>query len=330
MSRLNLSLACGRNDRTAGLLSGLVRADGIDLICLGIEPVQLFARQLHNKEFDVAEMSLSAYIALRSRSFDEFAALPIFTSRLFRHSYIFVNAAAGISKPEDLRGSVVGVPEYHMTAALFIRGLLSDEYSVSASDVSWVQGGQESPGRKERIPLHLPPDISMRHEPDVSLDRLLTEGAVDALITATAPPAWRAADPRVRRLFDDPMSVASEWYRKTQIYPIMHVIVVRDSILRAHPWVGQSLYDAFVESKRIGLAALEADGVSSVALPFTDMHVEAAHRLLGPDLWPYGLPANLPTLEAAARYSFEQGISQRKVDVQDLFSHAVEEAGWLV
>jgi 4,5-dihydroxyphthalate decarboxylase len=330
MSPLRLSLACGRNDRTAGLLSGLVRADGIDLICLDIEPVQLFARQLHNKEFDVAEMSLSAYIALKSRATDDFAALPIFTSRLFRHSYIFVNTASGVSTPADLHGSVIGVPEYHMTAALFIRGMLSDEYSVHASDVSWVQGGQENPGRQERISLDLPSTISMRHEPDVSLDKLLVEGDIDALITATAPPAWHAGDPRVKRLFDDPVRAASEWYRKTHIYPIMHVIVVRDSILSTHPWVAQSLFDAFTASKKMALAALAADGVSSVALPFTDMHVEEAHRLLGRDLWPYGIAANVPTLEAAARYSFEQGISSARMGIGDLFQHPVEEAGWLV
>lgn len=330
MARLRLSLACGRNDRTAALLSGLVRADGIDLTCLNIEPVQLFHRQLHHQEFDVAEMSLSAYIALKSRSIDDFTALPIFTSRLFRHSYIFVNSESGVSAATDLKGRVVGVPEYHMTAALFIRGLLSDEYSLAASDVSWVQGGQESPGRQERIALDLPRGISLRHEPHVSLNKMLVDGAIQALVTATAPPAWRSGDPRVRRLFADPVTAASEWYRKTQIYPIMHAVVVRSSVLRANPWVGQSLYDVFVQSKNIGLASLEADGVSAVALPFTDLHVEHAHRLLGLDLWPYGLPANLPTLEAAVRYSFEQGISQRKMEVRELFSHPIEEAGWLV
>jgi 4,5-dihydroxyphthalate decarboxylase len=330
MGRLRLSLACGRNDRTAALLSDLVHADGIELTCLSIEPVQLFERQLQRQEFDVAEMSLSAYIALKSRSIDDFTALPIFTSRLFRHSYIFVGADAGISEPADLRGRTIGVPEYHMTAALFIRGMLRDEYSLAASDVSWVQGGQENPGRQERISLELPPEIALRHEPALSLDTLLLDGGIDALVTATAPPSWRTGDPRVRRLFDDPVEAATQWYRKTRIYPIMHAIVVRTSVLNAHPWVGQSLYDAFVASKNIGMAGLEADGVSAVALPFTDVRVEEAHRLLGPDLWPYGVAPNLPTLEAAARYSFEQGISRKRMEVGQLFSHRLAEDGWLV
>ena len=328
MSRLELSVACGLNDRTMALLARWIDVQGLDLNCMAIDPVELFDRQLRLNQFDVAECSLSAYISLIDRGDDRFVGLPVFTSRVFRHSYVFTNSDRGIDDPGQLRGGTIGVPEYHMTAALFIRGLLSDDYGVTAPGVSWVQGGQAKPGRKERIELQLPPSIRVQHVVDRTLDDMLVSGELDALITATAPPSFRAGDPRVRRLFADPESASTDWFSRTEIFPIMHLMTVRRELVERHPWIIQSLYDAFSRSRDMAVDRLRADGVAAVALPFVDLQYERALAMFPQGLWPYGVEPNRRTLEAAARYSHEQGLARRVVSLAELFPVEVREAAW--
>lgn len=323
MSALRLSLACGDYELTRALRDGAVTPEGVELVYLPLPPAEIFWRMLRHEEFHVSEMSLSAYVLERSRGLRRFVAIPVFPFRAFRHSYLFVNEGAGIERPEDLRGRRVGVPEYHMTAALWIRGLLADDYGVAASDVAWFQGGQSAPGREERVELSLPPDISLEPIPaGRTLDGMLATGELDALTTAMVPAAFSDPELPVRRLFDDHRAVELEYHRRTGIFPIMHVVVVRADVYDEHPWVARSLVKAFEVAKDRALDRFH-DHAPASPLPFYRAHLEETLADFGGEgLWSYGLEANRPTLDAALRYSFEQGLSARHVQVEELFSAA--------
>ncbi|WP_326640668.1 hypothetical protein OG884_36905 [Streptosporangium sp. NBC_01755] len=325
MSALPLSFACGSYDRTRALRDGRVPVHGIDLNSMEIGPVELFWRQLRHLEFEIAEMSLSAHIMATANGTSPFVGLPVFPSRVFRRAYVFLHADAGITRPEDLAGKTIGVPEYHMTAALFIRGFLSDDHGVRAEQVQWVQGGQEVPGRLERIELNLPASISLRHEPDRGLDEMLVDGAIDALITASPPPSWLAGNPAVTRLFADPRAAEVEAYHRTGIFPIMHMVTVRRDVVERAPWVPGNLVTAFAQARDLAYQESRDHGASSNILPFYQLEHERTLREFGEDYWPYGVEANRATLEAAVRYSYEQGLSQRICDIEELFSPALLE-----
>lgn len=325
MTALPLSFACGPYDRTRGLRDGRVPVRGIDLNSMEVGPVELFWRQLRHAEFDVAEMSLSAHIMATANGTSPFIGLPVFPSRVFRRAYVFLHAASGIERAEDLAGKTVGVPEYHMTAALFIRGFLADDHGVRADQIEWVQGGQEVAGRLERVELDLPPEISLRHEPDRSLDEMLVDGSIDALITATPPPSWLAGDPAVARLFDDPRAAELEAYRRTGIFPIMHLVTVRRDVVERWPWVPGNLVTAFTQARNLAYEESRDHGASSNILPFYPIEHEQTVRDFGEDYWPYGVEANRATLEAAVRYSHEQGLSRRVCDIEELFTPALLE-----
>src|SRR5579884_2020457 len=321
MSRLRLVFAGGDYDRTRALADGTIRPEGIDLVYLPLEPEEIFWRMLRYQDFDASELSMSAYIVLVSRGDCPFLAIPAFLSRTFRHGCIFVNAAAGIHDPRDLRGRRVGVPEYHMTAALWIRGLLEHEYGVRAADIEWFQGGVEEPGRQERIPLRLPPSIRVHPiGPDQTLDALLVAGEIDALIVARMPPSFVRGDPRVRRLFPDYKAVEREYFRKTGFFPIMHCVVIRRALYEAHPWVAPTLLKALEASKRRALEQAYDSNALRYTLPWLLPDLEEAMRELGRDPWPYGVAANRHTLEAMCQYAHEQGLTERRVAVEELFA----------
>jgi len=222
MSKLHLTLACGDYDRTKTLQDGSLSPDGISLNYLPMQAEEIFWRMGHHQEFHASEMSLANYITMTSRSESPFTAIPVFPSRYFRHSCVFINTDRGLDKPEDLRGKRVGVPEYSITAAVWIRGFLSDDHGIKASDVAWFTGGQEVPGRKERIELRLPPEIKVQPIPqDRTLNDMLDKGEIDALVTARIPSCYAAGAPHVRRLFPDFKTVEIDYYRRTKIFPIM-------------------------------------------------------------------------------------------------------------
>lgn len=323
MSDLRVSLACGAYDRTLPLRDGRVKPKGIDLTYMSVGPAEIFWRQMKFEEFDACEMALSSYIIELSRGIDRFVALPIFPSRVFRRSYIFVRSDAGIERPEDLKGRRVGIPEFHMTAALFIRGFLSDDYGVTAEDIDWVQGGQTKPGRKERIELNLPPSIKIRHEPHRTIEELLLAGEIDAILGAYTPQCFVDGDPRIRRLFDDPAALDREAWKRTGIFPIMHMIAIRREFHERYPWVAVNLRDAFEEARRITLEDLSDHGASSSMYPFFQWEMERTIREFGQDFWPYGVEPNRPTLEAALRYAYEQKLAARLVDIDELFPPAL-------
>ncbi len=320
MSKLKLSLACWNYDRTRSLLEGGIQPDGIDLNYLNLPVEETFFRMLRNREFDVAEMSLSSYTVSLFKD-SPFIAIPIFPSRFFRHSCIYVNADSGIKEPKDLIGKRVGNPEYQMTAPVWIRGVLSDEYGVPVNSVTYVTGGEEEPGRPEKLKLDLPADIRVESiGPTQTLSAMLANGEIDALYTARMPSSFLTGGGRVRRLFEDFTSVEQDYYRRTRIFPIMHTVVIRREIYEQNRWVAQSLTKAFCQAQQETYRDLNETAALKVMLPWLSAHVEETRREMGDDFWPYGFDKNRQTLSTFLRYSFEQGLSKHLLQPEQLFA----------
>jgi 4,5-dihydroxyphthalate decarboxylase len=327
MSRLRLTLACWNYDRTRALADGSVRPEGIDLDYLGLEVEETFFRMLRHREFDIAEMSLSSYTVTLSRDDPPFIALPIFPSRMFRHACIFISTKSGIREPKDLAGRKVGVPEYQMTAPVWIRGILQDEYGVDPSAVHYFTGGVEEPGREEKLKLDLPARIRVTPiGATQTLSRMLADGAIDALYTARTPSTFETNPGAVRRLFDDYVTAERDYHRRTRMFPIMHTVVMRRDVYRAHRWMAQSLCKAFAEAKRRARADLLVTNALSSMLPWQIAQVEEARRELGDDWWPYGLEPNRAVLDTFLRYHHEQGLSKRRLAPEELFAPETHEA----
>jgi 4,5-dihydroxyphthalate decarboxylase len=327
MARLRLTLACWNYDRTRGLADGTVRPEGIDLEYLGLDVEETFFRMLRHQEFDVAEMSLSSYTVTLGRDDSPFVAIPVFPSRLFRHSCIFVSEKSGIREPRELAGRRIGVPEYQMTAPVWIRGILQDEYGVAPASVQYFTGGVEEPGRSEKIALDLPAAIRIASiGATQTLAQMLADDEIDALYTARTPSTFATRPGTVRRLFPDYVAAERDYFRRTKIFPIMHTVVIRRDVYRANPWVAQSLLKAFVEAKRRARADLEHTHALASMLPWQVAHVEEARRELGDDWWPYGFAANRAVLDTFLRYHHEQGLSKRRLAPEDLFAPETLEA----
>jgi len=321
MSKLRLSLACWNYDRTRALQDGRVQPDGIDLDYLNLPVEETFFRMLRHREFDVAEMSLSSYALSLMSSTPSFVAIPVFTSRFFRHSCIYVHAGSGIREPKDLIGKRVGNPEYQMTAPVWIRGILADEYQVPVDAVTYWTGGEEETGRPEKIRLDLPPSIKVAPiGPNDTLAAMLRDGAIDALYTARTPSSFRAGDDRVRRLFDDYVGVERDYFRRTRIFPIMHTVVIRRDVYERNRWIAQSLYKAFCAAQKLTYADLQDTAALKVMLPWANAHVEETRNEMGDDFWPYGFEPNRHVLSTFLRYHHEQGLSRRRLDPQELFA----------
>jgi 4,5-dihydroxyphthalate decarboxylase len=321
VSRLSLTFGCWNYDRTRALADGSIVPDGIDLNYLDMPVEETFFRMLRHREFDIAEMSLSSYTVSLFREPRQFVAIPIFPSRMFRHSSIYVNAAAGIREPKDLIGRRVGCPEYQMTAPVWIRGILAEHYGIPVDGVTYVTGGEESPGRDEKIRLDLPPSIRVeRIGPAQTLTQMLRDGEIDALYTARAPSSFRAGDGKVLRLFGNYHEVERAYYRTTGIFPIMHVVAMRRDVYESHRWIAQSLMKALVAAQRRTYEDLRETAALKAMLPWLVEQVEEAVALMGEDYWPYGFERNRKTLATFLRYSFEQGLSKRQLSPEDLFA----------
>ena len=315
MAKLALTLACGDYDRTRALTTGAVQPAGVELNVVTLEPEAMFYRMARFREFDVSELSLSSYTVLRGRG-EPLVAIPAFPSFSFRHSSIFVGADAGIREPGDLFGKRVGVPKYHMTAAVWIRGTLEDEYGVAPKDVHWFEGGEGA--RVKEVDLTLPADVRKDAVPaDRNLGDMVAAGELDAFIGARRPTAF--ASGRVRRLFPDFRRVERAYYEKTGIFPIMHTVVLKEELAQRHPWLPRSLYDAFVEAKRLAYQRLDFTAALPVSLPWLVAEVEETRALMGDDPFPYGVARNRKTLETLAGYTFRQGLAPRHLSVEEMF-----------
>jgi 4,5-dihydroxyphthalate decarboxylase len=269
-------------------------------------------------------MSLAKYCSLRSRGDDSLVAIPVFPSRVFRHSAIYVRAGDTVRAPSDLVGRRIGIPEWTQTAGVYVRGMLADEHGVGIDQVDWVQAGLNEPGREELVPPALRSGIRYRAVADRRLGDLLLEGEVDAIISARAPDVFLDGSGRVRRLFDDPQAAEEASLEATGIFPIMHTVAIRRDVFDEHPWLAPNLVEAFEESKRRSLRRLLDDSVARLPIPWASSGVERAVRLLGADPWPYGIESNRTTLEAFLRYAHEQGICARSLTPEELFPPSVQ------
>ena len=327
MSKLRLTCACWNYDRTRSLMDGAVQVDGIDLNYLNLPVEETFFRMIRNREFDVAEMSLSSYTVSTFRDPKPFIAIPIFPSRMFRHSSIYINADAGIREPQDLIGKRIGTPEFQMTAPVWIRGILAEHYGVPLDSVTYVTGGEEEPGRIEKQKIDLP--RSIRIEPigaEQTLSKMLATGEIAALHTARMPSTFLSQPDRVKRLFPDFVDVERKYYRETGTFPIMHTVVIRREVYEQNRWVAQSLYKAFAEAQRNTYEDLYVTAALKGMLPWLTAHVEETRALMGDDYWPYGFDANRQTLATFLRYHHQQGLSKTLRTPEELFAPETMEA----
>ena len=317
---LPLTLACWDYDRTEALRDGTVRPAGIDLTYLSLPVEETFFRMARFQEFDAAEMSLSSYTLTLQRG-APFIAIPVFPSRAFRHNGIYVNAGSGVEKPSDLVGRVVGVPEYQVTAAVWIRGILADRHDVPVESVRYRTGGIHSPGRVEKLALDLPEGVDVQPIPsDRTLADMLVTGEIDALYSPRTPRPLVEGRPEVRRLFADPRAAEEEYFADTGIFPVMHVIALRRDVYERNRWIARALYDAFEEARTLTAARLDETAATRYMLPWLYDEVERTRGSMGHDFWSYGLSANEETLRTFLRYSHEQGLAERLLDPAELFA----------
>ena len=305
--RLPLSLALSPYEHTRDL-----RPRGIDLTLLDLPIEEIFYRFTRFREFDVSEMSSAKTVSLLALEQPDIIALPVFVSRVFRHSAIYVGKGSGIRRPKDLEGRRVGIPEWSQTAGIYARGLLAHEYGVDLAAIDWRQAGVREPGRIEKVELKLPKGVRVTAVPEKSLTEMIKTGELDAVISAREVPG--------ERLFADYRAAELEYFRKTRIFPIMHMIVMRRGTYEQNRWIAMNLFQAFQEAKQRSVARLREIGISHVPLPWLSDATRAWQEAIGEDFWPYGVEPNRPTLEAFLQYAFEQGVCRRKLAAEELFA----------
>ena len=319
MSQLQISIAMGDYDRNRALFDGRVQIDGCDPVYMLLSPEEMFFRAMRSRDFDITELSFSSYLVKHAQGDCPYIAVPVFLSRAFRHTSIYVRKDR-IRQPQDLKGKRVGIPEYQLTAIVWARSILQDDYGIRPEDVTWVRGGIDTPGRPEKIKLNLPAGVHVEAAPEgTTISQLLDAGEIDGFIAPRPPSGAALQNPHVGWLFDDPTAVAKDYYRRTGIFPIMHVVGIRKEIAAAHPWLPAAVFKAFNASKAAALELLADTSATKVTLPFVEEQLKAAKDLLGKDFWSYGVQANRNTLQAFLKHHYAQGLSSRLVDVDELF-----------
>jgi 4,5-dihydroxyphthalate decarboxylase len=319
MSELTLSLACQSSDRTRALLDGRVTIEGVRFNWVPVDPEEIFHRAFRHQEFDVSEISLSTHIAMTGRDGSPFVAVPVFLSRVFRHSAIYIRTDRGITGAADLKGRKIGVPDYQQTAGLWVRGLLLDQYGVRPGQIEWWVGGQEQAGREPRTRLDPPQGIVIRSiAPNETLSSLLIQGQIDAIISPRAPSCLSSH--LVARLFPDYRAAEEDYFRATRMFPLMHALGIRKDLAARHPWLAVSLFKAFQASKEHGMRDLMQVNFLRASLPWLGDDVRRVQALMGEDYWRYGIAENQLELDAMTRYAFEDGLTPRIVNVDELFA----------
>lgn len=326
MSKMKISVAMGDYDRNRALYDGCIQIDGCDPVYMLLNPEEMFFRAMRSEDFDVTELSFSSYLVKHSRGDCPYIGIPVFLSRAFRHTSIYVRKDR-ISRPEDLRGRKIGVPEYQLTAIVWARAILQDDYGIAPEDVTWVRGGIDMPGRPEKIKLELPSGVKIESAPEgKTISEMLADGEIDGFIAPRPPSARVLKNPNIGWLFDDPTEVAKDYYRRTGIFPIMHVLGIRKELAAKNRWLPGALYKAFSESKARALDLLADTSATKVTLPFVEEQLKAAKETLGEDYWSYGVGANRKTLEAFLRHHHAQGLSQRRLNIEELFDPSTYES----
>ena len=305
--KLPVSLAISPYEHTREL-----DPQGIELNVLDLPIEEIFYRFTNFREWHASEMSFGKVISLMSAAQPEIICLPVFLSRVFRHSAIYVGKNSSIQKPKDLEGKRVGIPEWAQTAGIFVRGMLQHEYGVDLARIQWFQAGVHEPGRVEKVQLKLPAGVKIERVADKTLSQMLSSGELDAVISAREVPGTR--------LFADYRTAEAEYFKKTRIYPIMHVLALKRDVYERDRWVAMNLFKAFEEAKQKSLARVSEFGLSHLPLPWIPDHVRQWRALAGEDFWPYGIEPNRPTLEAFLEYGYEQGVATRRLKVEELFA----------
>lgn len=327
MPSLKLSFAIGDYDRNRAIIDGRALVDGVDPVIMTLSPEEIFFRAMRHESFDVCELSLSSFTLRVARGDSPYIGIPVFLSRAFRHASIIVRKDSGIQAPADLSGKRVGTPEWQLTANVWTRAFLQDDFNVQPQDIHWLRGGLEEPGRVEKLKTHLPVGVAMEDIPsDKTLDQMLNSGEIDAYIGPRAPRCFTTDNPRLRWLFEDPTQAALDYYRRTKIFPIMHLLGVRRTLAEAHPWLPVALQKAFNQSKALALEALADTSATKVTLPFVEEQLRLAQTRMGTDFWTYGARENQHVLDYFLRHHHAQCISDRLVDAEELFHPATLES----
>ncbi len=327
MTKARFTLACTSTDRTRPILDGRIAVPGCEFICLPGEPEDIFRRALRDKAFDITELSMSSHIVTTARGDSSYIGIPVFPSRAFRHSGIYIRTDRGIRSPVDLKGKRIGLPEFQQTAALWVRGMFADEYGVATRDISWVTGGMEQMGGSERIALSLPPELDVKPiGPSDTLNGLLASGEIDAVISPRPPSCYDRKTAPVDRLFGDYRSAEMAYAKQTGFFPIMHCLAVRRDVADAYPWLPLELFRAFAQAKKQALDELSLVNVLRISSPWVASAHADAKQVLGDNPWPYGFAANRTEIAAMIRYARADGLAARDLDPAELFHKSTLEA----
>jgi 4,5-dihydroxyphthalate decarboxylase len=321
-----ITVACGNYDRTRAIRDGRVKVEGCTTTYLPLYPEEIFFRAFRYHEFDVSELSMSSYTRMVAAGTCDYVGIPAFVSRLFRHSGMYVRADSGIREPKDLKGKRIGLPEYQITAVVWMRGIMQHEYGVKPTDIQWRSGGQEEPGRDERTPLKPIPGLDLKPiGKDQTLVNMLRDGELDALFTARGPSSFLRGEPHIKRLFSDSRAAEQAYYKKTSMFPIMHLIGIKKELVAQYPWLPSSVYKAFCEAKALAMIDLLDVNALMVTHPWLIPETEETMALMGKDFWSYGIHENMKEITALSQYLFEQGLMDRKVAVEELFHKSMFE-----
>ena len=319
MKKIDLTLAVSDADHTRDVVTGKVPIEGVELTALDLTPEEIFYRFTMYREWDISEMSMGKIVSLRSQNDTSITAIPVFVSRVFRHSMIYVRDDGKIKRAEQLKGKRIGVPEWAQTAGIYCRGLLTHTARVPLNSVHWVQAGVNEPGRVEKVALKLPKDMKYTIDRDHTLSELLLAGKIDAILSARQPDSFGEG---VARLFPDYQGAEEAYFKETGIYPIMHVISFKTEILKKYPWLAMNVYNAFETAKQKSYGRMGEIGVSRVPLPWMTNYADRMRSIFGSDYLPYGIEPNRTTLQAFVDYAYEQGVCHRRVTVEELFAES--------
>jgi 4,5-dihydroxyphthalate decarboxylase len=326
LSKLPLTLAISHYDHVTELVTGRVPVEGVELTALNLQIEEIFFRQFNYRDFDVSEVSMGKYCSLVSQGDSPLVAIPVFPSRVPRHSSIYIRRDGPVKKPADLAGKRIGIPEWAQTASVYSRGFIQHQYGIDLKSIHWIQAGVDQPGRLEKVKLKLPDGIRYESRPDKSLGGMLISGEIDAALSAHPPLCFDQGHPNVGRLFEDYLDIEMKYVKETGIYPIMHAVAFRREIVEKHPWVAANLFKAFDEARRISVERALACTSSALPLPWGYEFVKRMQAVVGKDLMPYGLEANRTTLDAFLQYAFEQGVCHRRLQPEELFPPQVQKS----
>jgi len=327
LTNLTLSLAMGNYDRTRAIVDGSVTIDGVDPVPMLLSPEEMFFRAFRHQAFDISELSLSSYSISVARGDPHYIAVPVFLSRAFRHTSVYIRTDRGIERPEDLKGRKIGIAEYQLSANVWVRGILQEHFGVKPSDIDWIRGGMDTPGRPEKIKIDLPDDVHVTPAPSgATLNQMLSDGEIDGFVGPRWPRCFSEGHHHVGRLFSDSIGAAESYFRDTKIFPIMHVLGVRRSLVDAHPWLPGALVKAFSQAKKLAQDALQDTSATKVTMPFVEDTLNRAQAMMGDDPWTYGVASNAHVLDKFLEYHHDQGLSPRRVAVEDLFHPSTYEA----